>query len=268
MKKLSLSSPIHPMSLSLKKRQELTDRLYKIHSQIFDGVDKEQFRRYVIEPKSDLTRIRLIQSESGQDIGYITFQRFVVKSGRRNCRVYRTEVGLLPQYRGNNATFGQLFGECAWDYIKNGFRRSMFVATPVHPAPYMVANRSLLTMYPRPGQRIPQRVFGIMDQLSDNLGLESGSGETPFVKKVGWIVRNTPTQKERIDNSQEPGIRFYCEQNPMYSHGNGLMILIPFSIANGAFGLGVNLLRRARKIFKAMPPALVGAKSPWAKRLA
>ena len=247
MKNIQLSAPFLPQTMSSTAIQELNQRLFKVHRQVFDGVTRVDLRRYVIDSQAEKKRIRFFVDLYGRDVGYITFQRFQISVGRKSHRIYRTEVCLLPAYRGKNATFRHLFRECAWDYIKGGFRRSWFVATPIHPIPYSVAVNSLYKMYPVPSQPLPQNVASIMEQMSTALGLKDVKGANSLVKKVNWIVRQNHGKKARYQASKQPAIQFYCRENPDYDQGNGLMILIPFSIMNGVWGLGKNLHRLVRR---------------------
>lgn len=46
---------IHPKQLTVDERQQLTDALYTVHCQIFDGVDKASFAKYIVESKAQQT---------------------------------------------------------------------------------------------------------------------------------------------------------------------------------------------------------------------
>lgn len=261
MKSFHLSTPFIPQTMSSADIQQLNQRLYHIHRQVFDGVSPAELQRYVIDSQAEKKRIRFFVDLYGRDVGYITFQRFRISVGRKSHRIYRTEVCLLPSYRGKNATFRQLFRECAWDYIQNGFRRSWFVATPIHPIPYSIAVHSLHEMYPRPKQPIPQRVASIMAQMSDALGLENASAHNSLVKKVNWVVRQSKGKKSSYQASSDPAVQFFCAENPDYDQGNGFMILIPFTILNGVWGAGKNLQRLSRHLLRSFRKGMRPSKS-------
>lgn len=251
MKTITLSAPILPHKMTAATREKTAQRLFAIHTQIFDGVSYEQFKRYVVEPESKVTKIWTIQDLQGMDVGYITYQvfepRIPTKWWQRSPLVYRTEVGILPAYRKGNLTFKHLFFQNVKGFFKSGCRRSFFVATPVHPVPYKIAAKQVGTIYPYPGKPIPAPVRSLMNSLSETLGLANGAGE--FEKKVGWIVRDSPQRRERILKSKDPITQFYLEQNPGYVNGNGMMMVIPFTLRNGFHSLLNLARRRGRKLW-------------------
>lgn len=246
---INLSLPHFPHTMGDSEKEYLIDTLYNLHCRIFDGVEKTDFRRYVVEPNTRTTEIRFFQNRQLENVGYITFQVFEVEVEGKTGLVYRTEVGMLPEYRGKNSTFSFLFRKCALNYIKSGFKPSWFLATPIHPNPYCVAQKNLAEMYPQPHQETPSSILGLMQELSLKLGISNANAEQPLAKKVGWIVRNTLQQRRRVLESQDESVRFYLQQNPNYDQGNGLMMLIPFKWINVWSGVG-NMLNRTLKPLK------------------
>lgn len=247
---LRKSAPILAKNLTLEQKEGLTDRLFAIHDQIFDGVSREDLRRYVIEPNSKLTKIWFFLNDAGQEVGYITFQVFETGSRRADPMVYRTEVGMLPAYRGNNAAMKVLFWQCALSYIQSLFQTSYFLATPIHPNPYCAASKGTKHFYPRPNQETPAPILEVMKTLSERLGIQGGITDRPFEKHVGWIVRNSPEQRRKLETSIDPLVQFYLKENPDYAQGKGLMILIPICFANGFYGVGKMGRKMIRRMIK------------------
>ena len=239
--------PIDPKSLGSKELNQLVTDLYAIHEQIFDGVTRQQFMRYVVTPPSLQTHIRFFLNAAREKVGYITFQVFEpeiqAEGVVKKPLIYRTEVGILPAYRGNNATLRILIWECFKSYFKFGRRESFFLATPIHPNPYCLAARQMYEMYPHPNRKTPQNVVQVLEKLSEALGLESRSEENVFLKKVGWIVRNRPMNKKKCHGTSNEFAQFYLQQNPNYAKGDGLMMLIPFRWMNLYWVMG-NVFKR------------------------
>lgn len=236
--------------MTLAARTELSNRLYAIHSKIFDGVDKEQFIRYVIEPATRTTKIYVIQNSALDDVGYLTFQKFEAKVDGRRRFIYRTEVGMLPAYRGNNTAIKILPWEITKAYIKSGFRKSYFLATPIHPNPYCVIYNHGLSVYPNPDRETPAPIISLMDQLSDALQIDRVGVHSRFEKKVGWIVRENPGKRAQIASRTDAASQFYLSQNPEYFKGHGMMMLVPVHPGQGGallFGLIRRSLRRKRR---------------------
>src|SRR5690348_7983421 len=64
------SEVVVPSELTAEQRQRLIDDLYLIHCQIFDGVEKASFAKYVVESKANSTSILLHKNAAGQVVGY------------------------------------------------------------------------------------------------------------------------------------------------------------------------------------------------------
>ena len=245
--------------MSSQDRQDLSERLFAVHSKIFEGVQKEQFIRYVIEPETRVTKIYLLQNAEGLDVGYITFQQFHARLDRGSRNVFRTEVGILPAYRGHNVSMRLLSREITKAYFKSGCKRSFFLATPIHPNPYCAALRSGVSVYPHPKKETPSRVLELMDKLSAALNISQVGVHSRYEKEVGWIVRENPAKRARVLARTDPASRFYLEQNPDYHLGNGMMMVIPVHPLQGirvlaAFARRALRRRQARRI---QAPAVV-----------
>jgi hypothetical protein len=267
MKRPIISSAIDPKKLSSTEKKQLTEDLYRVHSDIFDGVSKEAFRRYVLDAPTFRSRIFTFQNEDGNIVGYITHQQYVVRIGSHKRNVFRTEVGLQPIYRGCNSASMILFRENLKAYIRTGFRKAWFVATPIHPTPYRIAVRHLHAIYPHPNRPMGPKEQKLLSEISSSLQLEQGGQGLPLQKKVGWITRETPARRERIAGSPDESVRFYLSQNPHYQEGMGMIMVIPVTVRNGLSMLHTFLFRKIRKtalpkvkdVRTKSPPTLVRA---------
>ena len=250
MKKVYLSSPIQPKKMTNAERRGLSDRLFSIHSAIFSGVSREQFVKYVVNPATRKTKIYFLLDREGRDVGYITFQQFETLVDRRRQFVYRTEVGILPHFRGNNVSMRLMSREITKSYIASCFRKSYFLATPIHPNPYCAAYNSGVKLFPSPDRETPTHVLSIMDKLSEALNIAKVGIHSRFEKKVGWIVSESAERRSRVAQRTDVASRFYLRQNPEYFKGNGMMILVPVDPLQGLRVLGTFLKRMVRKRFQ------------------
>ena len=248
-KAIHTSKPIDPKALSADSKANLVNQLYHIHCQIFDGVDRDQFCRYVVDPPTLSTRIRFFRNTNGENVGYITTQIFETKVQKDGYvtkpLVYRTEVGILPEYRGNNIVLRTLLWDCLRGYVRSAKRESWFLATPIHPNPYCVAAKQMYEMYPKPGIDTPQHVKDMMEELSHSLGLEP-TGNSTLQRKVGWIVKNRPERRCQPEQSTNPFVQYYLQQNPTFREGTGMMMVIPFGWMNISWSMG-NMIWRSFK---------------------
>lgn len=63
------SETIDPKQLTAHARQQLIDALYSVHCQIFDGVQKTAFAKYVVESKAQQTAIHVHKNAAGAIVG-------------------------------------------------------------------------------------------------------------------------------------------------------------------------------------------------------
>ena len=220
---------LYPAKMSNTDKNHLTDRLFTIHKEIFEGVSKEQFRKYVIEPDSRLTRIRVYKDREGNEVGYLSFQVFETGKRRRDPLVVRTEVGFLPNFRRYNITLPTLIKDAVKYQLSTLGRKAYFLATPVHPTPYRLGLAQLPEVWPRPDQPTPESIQAVFNQLTNALKIQKSETGSRFTCKVGWKVKESQVLKDRIMSRKDPVTRFYLEHNPDYTEGNGLLMLVPLT---------------------------------------
>ena len=235
--KLHISKPIDPKKLSPAERDQLAEDLYQVHIQIFDGVDKAPFRNYVIEPDTVCTKLFLVHNRNQELVGYLTFQVYqaeIIRKGKvRKPYIFRTEMGILEAWRGGAPLSRYLFWEAVKFSIRNGLPECYYMATPIHPLPYYLVCRDVKEVYPQPGIATPEHIIQIKEELSRSLQLPAASPTNRFVKKVGWIVRQSPAQQRRTEKSDNAWFQYFLTENPGYTEGTGLLWLAPGTLKNG-----------------------------------
>jgi hypothetical protein len=233
---LTTSAPIDPKTLSPAQIEALTDQLYPIQQDIFDGVSRDSFQKYVITPDTAKTKIFLLHSAAGEIAGYFTFQVYRVpvsrKSRKHKVYVFRGETGILKQFRGKVRYIRPLMREIFRFLLTHGWPEAYLVAAPIHPTPYCILQRSIHELYPRPAQETPEPIGQLMAQLSDTLRMQRPEGATHHVKDVGWIVKDCERKHRIMLRSKAADVQFFLEQNPGYREGHGLMILAPATLRN------------------------------------
>lgn len=258
--KLHLSKPINPKALSPADRDQLTQELFQVHTQIFDGVDKDAFRAYVVEPQTVTSKIFKITNRAGALVGYLTFQVYqaeITRNGKTHRPYfYRTEMGILPAYRGGAQLSGRLYWEALKFSLKKGIPEAYYMATPIHPLPYYLVCRDTALVYPQPGIETPAYILAVKTELSKSLQLPAVSATNQFVKKVGWIVKETPAQALRVERSKNPWFQFFLDVNPTYSAGNGLLWLAPATAKNAVLSAVKQLKRYGKTYSRRLSPKL------------
>ena len=253
----SADRPLDPAALSDAARCALTDTLYRVQQQVFDGTDRDTFRKYVVDSDADRTRIQLYRDEAGDCVGYAAIHLFSVAVEGRKTSIMRSEVGILPTHRGQSLAWKFLAWEVArvvLDPRTTGF----LVACPVHPASYYTMAKTNPYLHPRPGQPTAA-TSSILSQLDAALGLPRPDGGGEHVRSVGWVTRQSDAERSLWERHSSELVQFYLSENPGYERGEGLRIACPLSAASLAVGLGTmlgRLLRRQRaQARRTMTPA-------------
>lgn len=232
MSRIANTEVIIPKSLSPEARGELIDALYAVHNEIFDGVERESFAKYVVESKAEHTWIQVHKNEAGQIVGYFAVHIFERQLGGVPTAVFRAEAGTLRAYRGGNvnARFGLAL---ALRYLlKNPGRRAYYLGSLVHPSSYSLFARYFGEVWPRREAQTPAELQSFMEELAAEFGLEKVDEARPLVRKVGWKTRETEAEREYWQHCDKPSARFFIEANPGYVEGNGLVTVVPVTASN------------------------------------
>lgn len=244
--------PLDPAALTADERAALTDELYAVQVQIFDGVDRDTFRGYVVDSPAERTRIQVFRDERGRAVGYAAAHVFTVEVAGAPTAVLRSEVGLLPAWRGRSAACGLLLREVARLLVIRPLQRRCLVACPVHPASYYAISRASAQVWPRPGAETPAPIRRLFAALDGALGLSRPDGAGEHARSVGWITRQSASEAAYWAQHGSPLVQFYVAQNPGYARGDGLRIALPLGAAAVADGLRVILRRRLQALRRAL----------------
>ncbi|HLL52169.1 MAG TPA: cyclic nucleotide-binding domain-containing protein [Myxococcaceae bacterium] len=227
MPRITRSDVIVPKSLGADEREKLIDALYNVHSQIFDGVEREGFAKYVVNSKAEHTWILVHKGEEGEIVGYFALHVFEKELGGKPAAVFRAEAGTLRDYRGNNSNVTFAFKEGMRYFARNAGKQMFYLGSLVHPSSYGLFGKYFDTVWPRAGAETPPELLAFMDELANTFGLERVDPANPLVRKVGWITRESEVEREYWRHCDKPAARFFIEANPGYVEGHGLVTVVP-----------------------------------------
>jgi CRP-like cAMP-binding protein len=226
------SQIVEPAKLSERERDALTEELYQVQNEVFDGVDKKTFAKYVIHSPAQASWISVYRDGGGRAVGYMAFHRFDRTFGERQCAIFRAEAGILRDFRGQSS-MGWLFLKKALPYVLSHPGQPVFyLGSLVHPSSYHGFSRYAKRIWPNPREKTPPEILSFMCTLADEFGLEKVSEDNSLVRKVGWCTRDTDVEREYWRQCRKPTARFFVETNPGYGEGHGLITLIPLSMGD------------------------------------
>jgi hypothetical protein len=232
MPRIASTEIIIPNTLSAEGRRQLTEALYAVHQQIFDGVERESFARYVVDSKAEHTWIQVHRNEEGAIVGYFALHVFERQLGGQPSAVFRAEAGSLRAYRGGGITMRFGLKRVVRYLLENPGRKAWYLGSLVHPSSYTLLAHHFGTVWPRREQGTPPELLAFMDTLASEFGLEKVDPERPLVRHVGWKTRETEVEQEYWWRCDKSAARFFIEANPGYGEGHGLLTMVPLTVAN------------------------------------
>jgi hypothetical protein len=238
---------IDPGGLDAQKKAALSEALYAVHRMVFDGLDQDAFDHYVVNSPAQRTRILLYRNRQNELVGYFGVHRFEMEVAGEPLVVFRGEVGLLPAYRQKDANLSFWWTEAARFKLLHPRKRVYFFFVPVSPSFYAMVARRTHTAYPGRNRNVPADRLRLMTQLAPQFGLPALDSGDPLVRRVGWITLATAQERDFWRTTRNPYVRFYVDANPRFGEGNGLLTLIPVTVANAVLswiGVGYHGFRK------------------------
>lgn len=221
------SEVVIPRQLDPARRRALTAGLYRVHCEVFDGVEEHAFAKYVVDSKAEQTWIQVHRGDDGEVVGYFALHVFERELGGRMTAVFRAEAGTLRAYRGQNTNVS--FGiQRALAYMaRHPGRPVYYLGALVHPSSYGIFAKYFDTVWPSAATPPSAEIVAFMDGLASSFGLERVRDDDPLTRRVGWRTRDSEVERSYWRRSDRASARFFVERNPGYGEGHGLVTLVP-----------------------------------------
>jgi CRP-like cAMP-binding protein len=232
MPRIASTEVITPRTLSPEERARLTESLYAVHQEIFDGVERESFAKYVVESTAEETWIQVHKDEAGRIVGYFALHLFERQWEGQPTAIFRAEAGSLRAWRGGGITLRFGLARVLRYRLQHPGRRMFYLGSLVHPSSYLLLARHCAEVWPRREQHTPHALQTLMDALATEFGLERVDPANPLVRRVGWRTRDSEVEQEYWRHCDRPEARYFLGRNPGYVEGHGLVTLVPLTAAN------------------------------------
>lgn len=245
-------SELHlPKQMSPEAREALATELYAVQDQIFAGVSREDFVRYVIDSKAAQTWIQVHRDSDGRAVGYFAVHRYERSVRGRAVGVFRAEVGVLRAFRGTRASGTLLIREVMRWMLRHPTQPCFFLCSPVHPGSYAALVQHADAVWPSPHAETPADMADLSLSLAEQFGMPLVDPARPLVREVGWVTRDQRDDTRYWRRNGDAAVQHFLSQNPGYNQGYGLLTLVPCTFLGGLRALARFLMSRARRQLKA-----------------
>lgn len=222
------SHVVVPSRLAPPDKDALVASLYSAHIDIFDGVSRDEFARYVVDSPADETSILVHRDEHDDVVGYFASHTFEAEVDGKPAVILRGEAGLRRRFRGgaSNTRFGVAQGLRA--LLRHPGRPIYYLGCLVHPSSYYNLAKHVRRMWPSRHAPMDEARRQTISRLGDAFGLPR-VGDDPLVRHVGWRTHDSDVERAYWMRCAKPDVRFFVEANPGYHLGHGLLTLVPLT---------------------------------------
>ena len=113
--------------------------------------------------------------------------------------------------------------------------------------PYLMSHRAAAEVYPDPRRPTPPELIEVRDRLGHTYYGDAYDPARGVIRKTARLVSEPPVDPARL---ADPLVRHYVELNPGYVDGDGLLVLVPVTMATVR-----RALRRILKVRRRGPSA-------------
>ncbi len=207
-----------PSQLGDERRREVIDFLRD-----YSG-DEEAV---IAESITDCDRLILYEdSDTGQVCGTTRLKIVDLEAARKRFRALVTmSVVIAEEYRGQNLIqraglqsflrYGMwTFRRVYWFSLMSGFRA------------YLLAARYMPDVWPHRSRSFPGRERQVYEGLLEELFGELWDRDRGVTRRYRGSMKEKQLEVPEKIRRRDPDVRYFCEQNPGYSKGEGLPVLV------------------------------------------
>ena len=232
MPKIARSEVIVPKQLAPTARQALIEGLYQVHCDVFDGVDKASFQKYVVDSAAEKTWINVHRNQAGEIVGYFALHVFERELHGKPSAIFRAEAGTMRAYRGGN-TNTRFALKLGLPYLlRHPGRPIYYLGSLIHPSSYCLFVKLFDVVWPSTRHPPPPEILAFMDDLANSFGLERVVADNPLTRQVHWITRDSEVERHYWGQCDKPAARFFIGANSDYGDGDGLVTLVKVDAHN------------------------------------
>lgn len=228
---------IAPEQLSGETLEIITDKLFALHVQIFDGLDRAAFSACMLRRPECRSRIQVYENEQGEWVGYVAVYSHLKEVQGQPMVLLRMVVGMLPAHQQQGVPAGLLAQEALRNLVLHPKRAMYLVCGLINPTSYLSVVRCVPAVLPAPERAPTQSEAALLNALREVCQMKLASESLPYCVNMGWISKSQVGSRASWAESPKPEVQFFLRENPTYEQGTGLLVALPLSMSTFATGL-------------------------------
>ena len=130
----TVTTSVDPHTLSGDAKERLIDELYAVQCEVFDGVDRSRFAKYVVNSPADRTWLDVSRTPDGAAVAYIAVHRFDRTFDGKRTAVFRAEAGTVRAFRGKTPLGPAFIRAIVPALLRRPLQPNWYMGSLVHPS--------------------------------------------------------------------------------------------------------------------------------------
>ncbi|MCA4823156.1 MAG: hypothetical protein KJJ56_07075 [Serratia rubidaea] len=212
--------------------KNVVNLLSDLHEKIFSppgNITSDDIISAYIHPAATISKIAIYYDDR-IPVGFMCMQRYEIEIDKKKLNVFRSQVGLLKDYRNKNIVKLTYLRFVISEMLRTP-RKSLFFELCIHPSSYCSilkkgCNRN--KAWPTKENAHQNRPMKVLcETLLNKFDLE-------IKKENGVLIHNDGLGPTRVEKKPKGDIssdaKFFIETNPGYVNGDGLAIILSLSV--------------------------------------
>jgi len=218
-------------AISATQQALIIDRFIGIHQQIFSNADYQIYKKQIIETRADNITLHIYKNKQGKDVGFCILYRYIIREGKHSIIVFRSDAGLITKYRHKLSTLSIGLLYVLKYKLFHPLKKMIYCESFVHPSSYHLLHKYYPIVYPSPNRDTPENIKELRKTLRHYFNLKPALCGSDLCAFSGWITIDADQELMEKKKLQYSDVEFFHENNPKFSEGDGLIVLIPVKIS-------------------------------------
>ncbi len=239
---------IHYQKISKEEQSKWRNESYKLAKKAVLDVTKEQFESFFFNPKIQTIAYFAMEDKKKNLVSFFCGYYQIIQLNNKPIYIYNSRVVVDPDYQGKSIfinTFFAQFRACGGVAFRKG---GYFISNIINPISYHSVASISAKAYPKydaPFTKDMKKMITKMAEINNTKLIKSNN---IFKTVSGVPAKYSEKQLDRIYSSEKPHIKYFLKQDIDFLNGEGILVIVPYTIVNIVNTI-FNALKRKIKSF-------------------